>query len=55
MSHIVREFKSDRPYLKFEDYDEAFEKCIEMYLESGRERTFYVSGETIPKRKVRAK
>lgn len=50
-TYVIREYKSDQPYLKLSSYEEAFDKCIEMYLKSDRKRTFYVSGVTVPRGK----
>lgn len=51
MSYIIREYKTDRFGLSLDSYEEAFDKCIALYLNSDKRRSFYVSGPNIPRGK----
>lgn len=51
MTFIIREFRSDRFVAKMPSYEEAFERCIELYLQSDKMRSFYVAGAAAPKGK----
>ena len=44
MTYIIRNFRTGQIVLRdISSYEEGFDKCIELYLKSGKQRTFYVA------------